>query len=432
MELAVGLLDLQRTTNLKPALDFLTPVMGTATLSRFSRKMHMVQMPYMSCIACISCLVAAAVLSACAAPERVAPLPTRLGSRAEPAPLPPLPPLPPPPITPPSPAPEVAPVTPPIPPPPVVNAPLEQPNERLTALRQWVEQQRQLYRVAAPLLINNAPMCSVASRRILGFTAKNQYSYSSDYIEDARTGLGLEDRLQVMSVLPGSGAMQAGIQEGDILVAAGARPLSSGPNAERLAGSLMADVAAGNSTLQLMVLRGQESILVQVPLTPACAMIIDLGNSDTVASYADGSRVMVTRGMLGFVQSDDELAWVLAREIAFNVVTLAPRPDIAAVIDRLHNLNIAPQTAFDEALIAPTTPVQDAAIDRISLYMLARAGYSLDGIGEFWQHLAEAYPAEQRNSMVAMHTPIAERLPAMERTIKAIRAKQQGGLPLTP
>ena len=321
---------------------------------------------------------------------------------------------------------------PPMPPPPVVTAPQEPPNERLSALRQWVEQQRLLYRVAAPLLIKNAPMCSVASRRILGFTAKNQYSYSSDYVEVAHTGLGLEDRLQVMSVLPGSGAMQAGIQEGDLLVAASDRPVPSGPNAERLAGSLMADVVAGNSSLQLMVLRGDASIVIQVPLTPACAMIIDLGNSDTVASYADGSRVMVTRGMLGFVRSEDELAWVLAREIAFNVVTLAPRPDIAAVIDRLHSLNIAPQTAFDEQLIAPTTPVQDAAIDRIALYMLARAGYTLDGIGEFWERLAAAYPATQRNSMAAMHTPIAERLPAMERTLNVIRVKQQGGLPLTP
>ena len=311
-------------------------------------------------------------------------------------------------------------------------APQEPPNERLVTLRQWVEQQRQLYRVAAPLLINNAPLCSLASRKILGFTAKNQYSYSSDFVEVAHTGLGLEDQLQVMSVLPGSGAMQAGIQEGDILVAAGDRAVPGGPNAERLAGSLMADAVAGNPTLHLMVLRGEASILIEVPLTPACAMIIDLGNSDTVASYADGSRVMVTRGMLGFVRSDDELAWVLAREIAFNVVTLAPRPDIATVIDRLHSLNIAPQTAFDEQLIAPTTPVQDAAIDRLSLYMLARAGYSLEGVGEFWERLAVAYPAELRNSLASMHTPIAQRLPAMERTTEAIRVKQRGGLPLTP
>ena len=314
----------------------------------------------------------------------------------------------------------------------MATAPQEPANERSVALREWVEQQRQLYRVAAPLLIKNAPMCLVASRKILGFTAKNQYSYSSDFVDVAHTELGLEDRLQVMSVLPGSGAMQAGINEGDILVAAGDRPIPSGPNAERLASSLMADAVAGNSTLQLLVLRGESSILIDVPLTLACAMVIDLGNTDAVASYADGSRVMVTRGMLGYVQSDDELAWVLAREIAFNVVTLAPRSDIATIIDRLRSANIALQPTFDEQSIAPTTPVQDAAIDRIALYMLARAGYSLDGIGEFWERLAAAYPAGQRNSLASMHTPIAQRLPAMERTIEAIRIKQQRGAPLTP
>lgn len=376
---------------------------------------------------CILYLFAVAVVGGCAAPDRVLPTSSALGARAE---LAPLPSLPPPPVNPPVQPLVVAPLLPA--PTPVITALQESPNERQVALRQWVEQQRQLYRVAAPLLINNAPMCSVASRKILGFTAKNQYSYSSEYVQVAHTGMGLEDRLQIVSVLPNSGAMQAGIQEGDILVAAGDRSIPGGPNAERLAGSLLADVIAGNSSVQLIVLRGENSIMIQVPLTPACAMIIDLGNTDVVASYADGARVMVTRGMLGFVHSDDELAWVLAREIAFNVVTLAPRPDIAAVIDRLHSLNIAPQTAFDQQLIAPTTPVQDAAIDRLSLYMLARAGYSLDGIGDFWQRLSEAYPAEQRNSMAAMHTPIAERLPGMDRTVQAIRVKQRGGLPLMP
>lgn len=365
-------------------------------------------------------------------------LPSTLGARAEPAPPPSLPPPPLGPALPPGrgqvyPAGPLPPTLPPPPPPPSeVAAASELPNERLLQLRQWVQQQRELYRVAAPLLIANASMCSVASRNILGFTAKTQYSYSADFVDVAHTGLGLDDRLQVMSVLPGSGAMQAGIQVGDILVAAGDRPVPTGANAERQAGSLMADTSAGNASLQLTVLRGDASIPIEVPLTPACAMIVDLGNSDAVSSYADGARVMVTRGMLGFVHSDDELAWVLAREIAFNVVTLAPRTDIAAVIDRLHSLNIAPQSAFDEQSIGPTTPVQDAAIDRISLYMLARAGYSLDGIGEFWEHLADAYPAELRNSLASMHTPIANRLAGMERTIAAIRLKQQRGLSLTP
>lgn len=299
-------------------------------------------------------------------------------------------------------------------------------------LRQWLDQQQRLYRVAAPLLINNAPLCSLSARKILGFTAKNQYSYSSDFVEVAHTGLGLEDRLQVAGLLPGSGAMRAGIQIGDILVAAGDRPIPSGPNAERMAGSLMADTVAGNPSLMLTVRRGDDTIYLDVPLTPACAMIIDLGNTDTVGSYADGARVMVTRGMLGFVRSDDELAFVLAREIAFNVVTLAPRADIAAVIDRLHSLNIAPQTAFDAQPIAPTTPVQDAAVDRIALYMLARASYSLEGVGEFWTRLTAAYPADQVNSVAAMHTPIAERLPGIDRTLKAIRGKQQAGSALMP
>lgn len=377
-------------------------------------------------------MIAALLLAGCAAPDQVMRLPSSLGARAE---LQPLQALQPPPFLPPPPV--SAPLLPSLPPPPSAAPPVAPAvpapeNERLVLLRQWVEQQSRLYRVAAPLLIRNAPLCSLSARKILGFTAKNQYSYPSDFVETAHTGLGLDDRLQVASVLPGSGAMVAGIQVGDILVAAGDRTVPSGPNAERMAGSVMADATAGSASLLLTIQRGEEKIQIDVPLTPACAMVIDLGNTDAVGSYADGARVLVTRGMLAFVGSDDELAFVLAREIAFNVVTLAPRADIATIIDRLRSLNNAPQSGADELQTVPTTPVQDGAVDRLALTMLARAGYPLEGFIEFWERLATSYPPELRNSLASLHTPLAERLPGIDRTIKAIRAKQQSGQILTP
>jgi predicted Zn-dependent protease len=37
-------------------------------------------------------------------------------------------------------------------------------------------------------------------------------------------------------------------------------------------------------------------------------------------AYADGARIMVTRGMIAATKGDDELAYVLARTMAHNIL----------------------------------------------------------------------------------------------------------------
>jgi hypothetical protein len=45
--------------------------------------------------------------------------------------------------------------------------------------------QDRLYRVAAPLLIDNAELCKANARNLLGFTAKNRYAYPGEYNQAA-------------------------------------------------------------------------------------------------------------------------------------------------------------------------------------------------------------------------------------------------------
>ena len=66
--------------------------------------------------------------------------------------------------------------------------------------------QDRLYSVAAPLLIHNAELCKNQARNLLGFTAKNRYSYPGEYNEAAHVAFGMGERLQVTGVLAGSGA----------------------------------------------------------------------------------------------------------------------------------------------------------------------------------------------------------------------------------
>lgn len=303
-------------------------------------------------------------------------------------------------------------------------------------LRSLVSLQDRLYRVAAPLLVNNPELCKGNARNLLGFTAKNKYSYSAEFTDAAQQTLGLNESLHVAGVLAGSGAARAGVRRGDSLIAVDDKPMPKGQNAEQQAAALLAPLVNGRSSVKLTVMRDNANLALNVPLTPACAFGIELGNSDNVNAYADGHRVLITRGMLNFAHSDEELAYVLAKEIAHNALGHSGKQrmnaTVGGIIDNLVRMHPDMSTLSGMAGVRATPQELDAAADALALYMLARAGYGIDNAPRFWQWLANQYPATVLNSYTAIHPATEYRLSAMEKTIADIKAKQAGKKPLLP
>jgi hypothetical protein len=304
------------------------------------------------------------------------------------------------------------------------------------ALQSLVAQQNRLDRVAAPLLVNNPAICKDNARNLLGFTAKNKYSYSEELSGATHQALGLNERLQVVNVLAGSGAARAGVHKGDGLVAVDDQPLPQGPHAERQAAAIIGPLVTGKQSVKLTVARSGANVALNVPLTLACAFSVELGNSDNVNAYSDGRRIVVTRGMMRFAQTDNELAYVLAKEMAHNVLGQQAKQHISGtmgdIIDNLVLLHPDMSTMNGMAGIKPYTPELDASADNLSLYMAARAGYSVDGAPRFWQRLAQQYPASVLNGYTAIHPMTSSRLSAMDKAAVEVKGKQAAGKPLMP
>lgn len=303
-------------------------------------------------------------------------------------------------------------------------------------LRSIVQQQERLYRIAAPLLTQNAPLCRANARNLLGFSAKNKYSFPKEFVADAQKAYGLDEQLQVIQVLADSGAERAGIRRGDRLVSANDKPFPLGPNAERQAAAILGPLVRNRSLIKLTVARNDKNIPLSIPLTRACAFAVELGNADNVNAYSDGQRVLITRGMLDFVQSDAELALVLAREFAHNALAHAAKQKmnatIGGVIDNL--IRYSPDlTALNGMAGIKAYPQNfDAAADSLALYMLARAGYQTDNAAAFWQRLDRQYPATVLNGYTALHPATAYRLTTIAKTAAEINAKKAGRKPMLP
>lgn len=303
-------------------------------------------------------------------------------------------------------------------------------------LRSLISHQDRLYRVAGPLLVSSPDLCKGNARNLLGFTAKNKYSYSMELAQAAQTLFGLSDRLQVMGVLAGSGAARVGLRRGDQLIEAEGQVLPGGPNAERETAAILGPMVGAHSSIRLTVLRDGANTMLNVPLTRACAYSIELGNVDTVNAYDDGRRVMITRGMMNFARSDEELAYVLAKEMAHNSLGHAGKQNMSTtvgdIIDNLIRIRPDVTTLAGTSGVRPMPKELDAAADTLSLYMLARAGYNVDRVPRFWERLASQYPTTVLNSYTAIHPATAFRLSVMERIVADVKAKQAGRKPLSP
>lgn len=275
------------------------------------------------------------------------------------------------------------------------------------ALTRLSGMQERLYRIAAPLLINNAELCKNQARNLLGFTARNRYWYPGEFNEGAVVAFGMGERLQVTGVLAGSGAARAGLRRGDHLISAGGKQLPTGPNASSSAGAVFGPLVASQASLPMLIEREKKERELNIPVTRACAFQIEVGSADNVNSYADGSRVLVTRGMIEFAQNDAELAVVLAKGMAHNILNHATltrsNGTISSVIDNLARVRPDTSMLIGSAGIKAMPAEMDIAAEKLSLQLLTRAGYSTDAAAPFWRRLASTYPSTVLNGYVANH-----------------------------
>ena len=306
-------------------------------------------------------------------------------------------------------------------------------NNQQDELTRYVANQEKLYRIAAPLLVKNAPLCKSATRNIMGFTAKNQYSYSSELAQTANKLFKLTDHLQVVSILEGGGAERAGIKRGDIFLKVQNQTIPSGMNAEIETARLLSTLMSHSANLPISIERNKQVYNFNIPLTLACAFNLELGNSDVIHAFNDGRRILITRGMLQVLNTDAELAAIIAREIAHSALkhsaSLQMTASAAQAIDGLIPVlrNNAGDAAIKDLKAMPSN--LDQAADRVAIAMLVRAGYEAEQLPLTLQKLA----AIKNNEKYTVAHPLTnERLKLMQEVIVQVKQKPSVGKSSAP
>ena len=324
-----------------------------------------------------------------------------------------------------------------------------------------LRQQRRVDDVGHKLLTVATPYCVGAVASASGVRFANVKSFPSSY-EDAARALGFSDTVVIVSVANGSAAARAGIAVGDRVIGVNDGTAPRGPNA---ASQLARAIALRGSAAPRLTLRhGDTTFLmdaaarseaparggapasdarVTVPADTACVYNLIASRKDEVNAWADGSNVTVTSAMLRFVLDNDELAAVLAHEIAHNALghvqaqeqsridaSFGAIVDTSAAVRAMNARGEAGRQPLDVGSLV-FSQVQERDADDVAMYLLTRAGRPIAEVTNLWRHMAQNNPTNVK--YVGMHPTTKQRLARLERAEREMPAKlARGEMPTPP
>lgn len=164
------------------------------------------------------------------------------------------------------------------------------------------------------------------------------FQYLSQFDLADRAGMitaqSLDRGAGVIAVVPGGPDAAAGIRAGDVLLAVEGVALPPEPGLDQPFDAVRArahadaihdlftraGTGAGTGSLAMTLLR--EGAVMSARLQPlsTCPFDVHLARSGQRNAFADGRHVFLTTGLLARLANDDELAFVIAHELAHNIL----------------------------------------------------------------------------------------------------------------
>lgn len=164
----------------------------------------------------------------------------------------------------------------------------------------------------------------------IGFVLQHLSQFQPSDRAGMIAALGLDRGPAVIALIPQSPVAVAGLRTGDVLLAidgvALPRDMDVSVPFDAARAHARADAIADLLTqaavrpFALTVLRDGGTRTLRLAPVAACPAQVDLARSAQHNAYADGRHVFLTTGLVAKVRSDDELAFIVAHEMAHNIL----------------------------------------------------------------------------------------------------------------
>jgi len=308
--------------------------------------------------------------------------------------------------------------------------------QRELALRDFHIQRNRLWDVAFPILQSGVPLCGEDVQPKLGILLHNKYSYEDEWRETAELLFSVGERLRFSHIPTGSPAANAGIKEGDTLIAVGGVE-PQGTDAMEEFNEAIEDLLNDEKQTIELTISGIDGTEREQQITPveACAFNPGLVSDDRINAYADGKSIVITSGMMSFARTDNELATVVAHELAHNAMDHIDAKTINAaggfVVDILAALaGVDTQGLFTQLAGQAYSQEFELEADYVGVYLMALTGLAIENSPDFWRRMATRNPGSI--DYASSHPTAPERFLSMEEVVAEIKHKQELGEALKP
>jgi hypothetical protein len=309
--------------------------------------------------------------------------------------------------------------------------------QRRLVIEHQLEHQRRLMAVSYPLLRAATPLCVNDLGRGVGLRFANVYGYEPEYRRAAAAVLGLDEWVRIIHVSPRSASEAAGLTPGEAITRINGDEIRPGRYALGQARRSLDSAARKGGPIEIQVSGPKGIREVAIEPEPICYYPVVLVGDDRINAYADGETIYVTRGMLRFAEHDEDLALVIAHELAHNAMAHDEAQRTNRMVGQLIDLaakayGLDTRGAFTTIAMRSRSEDFEAEADYVALYAMALAGLPVAEAADFWRLMAIEHPESIEDGYLATHPSTAERYVAIEAAIDEVYEKQAAGERLMP
>ena len=313
----------------------------------------------------------------------------------------------------------------------------EQEKQKLLYIRRDIARSKRLARVSFPLISMNQEFCEESAFHY-GFHFISPKIYPEDYRQTVRSLYG--DQWTIVDVTPGGPMAKTGIVEGSKILRINGK--------EDFASLEDVDEALRSEPRSRFELVDPEEVrsVVEVDPVQVCNMPINIRENSIINAFADGSQVIVTTGMMRFLE-DDELALVIGHEMAHNSLGHLTRSrtnqiiggfaglllDVAAAAAGINTQAAGMRAGMQVGQQAYSKDFELEA-DYLGVYFAARAGYDVTNAANLWRKMAQESQSQTDEAAIysSTHPGSAERFVKIEAATQEVQNKLARKDPLMP
>lgn len=255
----------------------------------------------------------------------------------------------------------------------------------------------------------------------LGVSLQHISQYEPAYRAAGQAAFGLDDNYpSILAVAEGSPAAAAGLKPNDTLRAVNSADVASNSKEQTTTASYDA-VSAAMAALEalpeqkaaiLSIERGGQRLDVSVTPENVCRSRVELAPGNALNANANGLVAQISGRLVNWVESDDELALVIAHEMAHNLMghpkKLSEKSSLSGLATSLGISGRAHRQMELEA-------------DRMGIIMAASAGYNYKIAPDFWARLNSNAPLA--SFLATSHPTTRARRENAQRVVDELTAK---------